>query len=177
MCLCNLQNFTSLPLYLSHTRAFIQTACASLPLPSVRVSTSSLWAPGQTLLFIFLSESNESHMHTRKCTLLHLHTRTNSPLLKTVNPSFYPHQVTTLVPHSPSFSSPFSLITLSVLAPPSRHSKAKRDGCQSKQATCIQTRAHLARLCSHDPYWFTNRTSRLCSCTHVLYAAEGMTLR
>lgn len=95
---------------------------------------------------------NHTCTHTRKRTLLHLHTRANSPLLKTVNPSFYPHQVTTLVLRSPSFSSPFSLITLSVLAPPSRHSKAKTNGCQSKQATCTQTHAHLARLCSHDLY-------------------------
>lgn len=38
----------------------LSTFCESL-------SLSSLWAPGQTLLFIFLSESNESHMHTHFC--------------------------------------------------------------------------------------------------------------
>lgn len=61
----------------------------SLPLPSVRVYTSFLWAPGQTLLFIFPSKSNESHMHAHANAHFCIYTLPQTPLhLKTVNPSF-----------------------------------------------------------------------------------------
>lgn len=157
-------------LWISFTRAFIQTACASLspslPPPSVRVSTSSLWAPGQTLLFIFLSKSNESHMHTHANAHFCIYTLTQTPLyLRQSIPAFTPTRSPLQSVARLLFQVPVSLVTLSVLAPPSRHSKAKRRGCQSKQPTCIQTHAHLACLCSHDPYEFTNTALRLCSCT------------
>lgn len=148
-------------LWISFTRAFIQTACASLspslPPPSVRVSTSSLWAPGQTLLFIFLSKSNESHMHTHANAHFCIYTLTQTPLyLRQSIPAFTPTRSPLQSVARLLFQVPVSLVTLSVLAPPSRHSKAKRRSCQSKQPACIQTHAHLACLCSHDPYEFTN---------------------
>lgn len=126
--ICNLQNFASLPLYLFHTRAFIQTACEFL---SLYLLWESLPPPSGPLARRFFSFSsvrvmNHTCTHMQTHTFAFTHSHTNSPLLKTVNPSFYPHQVTTLAPRSPSFSTPFSLVTLSVLAPPSRHSKAKR---------------------------------------------------
>ena len=151
---------------LSHEPSFKLHVHLSLPRPSVRVSTSSLWAPGQTLLFIFLSKSNESHMHTHANAHFCIYTLTQTPLylrqsIQAFTPTRSPLQsVARLL-----FQVPVSLVTLSVLAPPSRHSKAKRRGCQSKQPTCIQTHAHLACLCSHDPYEFTNTVLCLCSCT------------
>lgn len=77
----------SLSLYLFQTQAFIQTACASLSTFCESLCLSSLWAPGQTLLFIFLSESNESHMHTDFC----IYTLTQTPLyLRQSIPAFTP---------------------------------------------------------------------------------------
>lgn len=130
-----------------HTSLHSNCVCVSLPLslplPSVRVYTSSLWAPGQTLLFIFLSKSNESHMHTHANA--HIHTHTHTPLyLRQVNPSFYPHQVTTLVPRSP----PFSLVTF-----PSWH--LPPDTPKQREATAKVNRLHAfkhvytLRVCAH----------------------------
>lgn len=79
----------------------------------------------------------------RTCAHFCIHTLAQTPLyLKTVNPSFYPHQVANLVLRSPPFFP--TLVTSPVLAPPSRHSQAKRSGCQSKHTVCTQTLVHLA---------------------------------
>lgn len=83
-------------------------------------------------------ESNESHMHA------HFASHMNSPLLKTVRPRRLPptmHFSSLLFPKPFVVVLFFSVVTLSVPAPPS---KAKKSGCQSKQATCVQTHQRLA---------------------------------
>lgn len=87
------------------------------------------------------SKSNESHMRT----LLHLHTRTNSPLLKRGQSQLLPPPGRHSSPWLASFS---PLLTFAMPTPPSRHSKAKTNGCQSKQHACTRTRVHLACLLS-----------------------------
>lgn len=120
---------------ISLTPAFIK-----MPPPAPPVFTSSFWAPGQTRLFIFLRKSNESHMRT----LLHLHTCTNSPLLKYGQSQLLPPPGRHSSASLPSF---FPLLTFAMPTPPSRHSRAETSGCQRKQATCTNT--CTLRVCLH----------------------------
>lgn len=71
--------YKTLPLVLcisfTHELSFKLHVFLSLPLPPLRVSlsTSSPWAPGQALPFIFPCKSNESHMQTRTFAFTHSH--------------------------------------------------------------------------------------------------------
>lgn len=153
-------------------------ACARvpffLPAPSVRVYSSFLWAPGQTLLFIFLGRgSNESHMQNGHfsafCTLpaaAAVAAAADSPPLKDGQSRAFSLAgvAAATVSRSPPlffFLSPAATSPARRLPPDAPEQRGV--GCQSKQAARVKkkrrekgkkikqtTRAHLARLRSRD---------------------------
>lgn len=118
--------------------------------------------PQARRFFSFSSVRVMNHTCTRKRTRLRLHTRSDSPLLKTVNPG--------VCPHRGRRSGPFALGSLSVPVPPSRHSEAKRNSCQSKQAAAYRHTftspavAHVTHLAL--------KQSHAAVAAHVLHATE-----